>query len=96
MHDHEILRLLRDTLGDAVLTEGPEFEGVHTDKSGYAAQGRALALVTARCIADVQAALRIATQYRIPVVPRGAGPPDPSTGARCALSRRSRTRAGRA
>ncbi|PPF68977.1 FAD-binding oxidoreductase [Rathayibacter tritici] len=73
MHDHEILRLLRDTLGDAVLTEGPEFEGVHTDKSGYAAQGRALALVTARCIADVQAALRIATQYRIPVVPRGAG-----------------------
>ncbi|PPG89932.1 FAD-binding oxidoreductase [Rathayibacter rathayi] len=73
MHDLEILRLLRVALGDVVVTEGPEFDGVHTDKSGYAAQGRALALVTARSIADVQAALRFATQYRIPVVPRGAG-----------------------
>ncbi|QHC70166.1 FAD-linked oxidase C-terminal domain-containing protein [Rathayibacter sp. VKM Ac-2801] len=73
MHDHEILRQLRDALGDAVLTEGPEFEAVHTDKSGFAAPGRALALVAARSVEDVQAALRVATEHRLPVVPRGAG-----------------------
>jgi glycolate oxidase len=73
MHDHEILRQLRDALGDAVLTEGPRFEAVHTDKSGFSAPGRALALVAARSVEDVQAALRIATEHRLPVVPRGAG-----------------------
>ncbi|PPG79522.1 FAD-binding oxidoreductase [Rathayibacter sp. AY1E5] len=73
MHDHEILRQLRDALGDAVLTEGPGFEAVHTDKSGFSAPGRALALVAARSVEDVQAALRIATEHRLPVVPRGAG-----------------------
>ncbi|PPG36880.1 FAD-binding oxidoreductase [Rathayibacter sp. AY2B5] len=73
MHDHEILRQLRDALGDAVLTEGPRFEAVHTDKSGFSAPGRALALVAARSVEDVQAALRTATEHRLPVVPRGAG-----------------------
>ncbi|PPF33646.1 FAD-binding oxidoreductase [Rathayibacter sp. AY1A3] len=73
MHDHEILRQLRDALGDAVLTEGPGFEAVHTDKSGFSAPGRALALVAARSVEDVQAALRIATEHRLSVVPRGAG-----------------------
>ncbi|PPF57599.1 FAD-binding oxidoreductase [Rathayibacter sp. AY1C2] len=73
MLDQEILRQLRDALGDAVLTEGPGFEAVHTDKSGFSAPGRALALVAARSVEDVQAALRIATEHRLPVVPRGAG-----------------------
>jgi glycolate oxidase len=73
MSDPEILLRLRDALGDAVHTEGPEFEAVHTDKSGFTSAGRALALVLARSTADVQAALRLASEHRLPVVPRGAG-----------------------
>ncbi|QHC66513.1 FAD-binding protein [Rathayibacter sp. VKM Ac-2759] len=69
----DLLALLRDELGEAVSTDGPGFEAVHTDKSGWTSEGRALALVTARSIGDVQATLRFATRHRVPVVPRGAG-----------------------
>ena len=68
-----VLRRLREELGEAVTTEGPAFEAAHTDKSGWTAEGRALALVRARSIADVQATLRLASEHRVPVVPRGAG-----------------------
>ncbi|QHC55334.1 glycolate oxidase [Rathayibacter tanaceti] len=73
MSDTEILRRLGDALGERLVTEGPTFEAVHTDKSGWRSPGRALALVRAASIADVQAALRLASEYRVPVVPRGAG-----------------------
>jgi glycolate oxidase len=68
-----VLRRLREELGDAVTTEGPDFESAHTDKSGWTAGGCALALVRTRSVADVQATLRLATEHRVPVVPRGAG-----------------------
>ncbi|SMH39723.1 glycolate oxidase [Rathayibacter oskolensis] len=73
MTSTEILRELSEELGSAVVVEGPEFEAVHTDKSGWTSAERALALVRARSVEDVQAALRIATRHRAPVVPRGAG-----------------------
>lgn len=73
MSDTEILSRLREELGSAVVTEGPAFEAAHTDKSGWRSEGRALALVQARSVEDVQAVLRIATAHRVPVVPRGAG-----------------------
>ena len=56
-----VLLRLREELGEAVTTEGPAFEAAHTDKSGWTAEGRALALVRARSIADVQATLRLAS-----------------------------------
>ncbi|MBF4462487.1 MULTISPECIES: FAD-binding oxidoreductase [unclassified Rathayibacter] len=69
----EILRSLADVVGDALLVEGDEFEAVHTDKSGWRSEGRALALVRARSIDDVRATLTFASAHRLPVVPRGAG-----------------------
>ncbi|KQQ01446.1 MULTISPECIES: FAD-binding oxidoreductase [unclassified Rathayibacter] len=69
----DLLALLRDELGSAVVVDGPDFEAVHTDKSGWTSDGRALALVAARSVEDVQAVLRFATRHRVPVVPRGAG-----------------------
>lgn len=73
MSSTDVLRRLTDELGSAVVTEGPAFDAVHTDKSGFRSDGRSLALVTARSVADVQAVLRLATEHRVPVVPRGAG-----------------------
>ncbi|MER7559715.1 FAD-linked oxidase C-terminal domain-containing protein [Nocardioides sp. NPDC126508] len=44
-----------------------------TDRSGSVADGLPLAVVRAHSVADVQAAMRIASAHRVPVVPRGAG-----------------------
>jgi glycolate oxidase len=73
MDSTEILRGLQDAVGEALVVAGPDFEAVHTDKSGFATGERALALVLARSVEDVQAVLRLATAHRVPVVPRGAG-----------------------
>lgn len=67
------LHALRAALGDAVSTEPAELERLRGDHSGQRRDGRPLAVVHARSTADVQAALRIATEHRVPVVPRGAG-----------------------
>lgn len=68
-----VVDLLREALGDRVDTTEAALEAVRADKSGHAAQGRALAVVHAECIEDVQAVLRIAHATGTPVVPRGAG-----------------------
>lgn len=72
MSSTEILRRLAEVLGEALITDGLAFEAVHTDKSGWVSGERALALVSARSVEDVQATLSLATEFRVPVVPRGA------------------------
>lgn len=73
MSDTDILPRLGDELGQRLVTGGPVFEAVHSDKSGWSSTGRALALVQAESVADVQLALRLAAEFHVPVVPRGAG-----------------------
>lgn len=73
MSDTDILPRLGDELGQRLVTGGPAFEAVHSDKSGWSSPGRALALVQAESVADVQSALRLAAEFHVPVVPRGAG-----------------------
>ncbi|MDY0830271.1 FAD-linked oxidase C-terminal domain-containing protein [Microbacterium sp. BG28] len=68
-----VVDLLREALGDRVDTTEAALEAVRADKSGHAAQGRALAVVHAERIEDVQAVLRIAHATGTSVVPRGAG-----------------------
>jgi glycolate oxidase len=46
---------------------------VRTDESGWVAPGEPLAVVLARRTEHVQAAMRVASRFGIPVVPRGAG-----------------------
>jgi glycolate oxidase len=67
------LTALQEALGDAVSTRPDDLDRMRGDKSGHIAASRPLALVTARSVEDVQATLRIATRFGIPVVPRGAG-----------------------
>ncbi|MGO4594373.1 FAD-binding oxidoreductase [Leifsonia sp. 2TAF2] len=59
---------------DGVLTTDPALlDAARTDRSGWIAAGTPLAIVNARSVAHVQATLRAASEFRIPVVPRGAG-----------------------
>src|SRR6478609_4153086 len=59
---------------DGVLTTDPALlEAARTDRSGWVAPGAPRAIVTARSAEHVQATLRAASEFRVPVVPRGAG-----------------------
>ena len=68
-----MLEELRAELGDALITEPSALDALRADKSGQRSASRPLALVEAREVAHVQAALRWASAHGIPVVPRGAG-----------------------
>ena len=58
---------------DALVTDPDIIEPYRYDRAETVVPGRPLAVVRARCTADVQAVLRIASAHRVPVVPRGAG-----------------------
>lgn len=64
---------LRAELGDALVTDPAALDALRADKSGRVSASAPLALVEAREVAHVQAALRWASRHRVPVVPRGAG-----------------------
>ena len=69
----EFLTRLRAELATSVSTDRAELAASRVDKSGWVADGIPIAIVHARSIADVQTTLRLATEFRIPVVTRGAG-----------------------
>ncbi|WP_426515758.1 FAD-binding oxidoreductase [Diaminobutyricibacter sp. McL0618] len=63
-----------EAISAGVLSTDPaELDALRTDRSGWVSPGRPLALVKARSVADVQATMLAASEFRIPVVPRGAG-----------------------
>jgi glycolate oxidase len=68
-----ITEALIAALGDAVSFDAADLGPTTRDKSGHDSQSLPLALVTARNIDDVQTTMRLASEYRVPVVPRGAG-----------------------
>src|SRR6478752_8280491 len=75
----DVLDWLAAALGDEALAEGvlttdpALLDAARTDRSGWVAPGAPRAIVTARSVEHVQATLRAASEFRIPVVPRGAG-----------------------
>ncbi|WP_308468353.1 FAD-binding oxidoreductase [Rathayibacter soli] len=69
----EFLSRLRAELGDAVSVRADELEAMRTDRSGWRSEFSSIALVNARDTADVQTTLRLATEFGVPVVTRGAG-----------------------
>jgi len=68
-----VLDELRAELGDVLVTDERVLESLRADKSGQRSGSVPLALVEAREIGHVQVAMRWASAYGIPVVPRGAG-----------------------
>lgn len=73
MPNTDVLSALRDALGDAVSTEAVALAAAREDRSGHVSDSAPLAVVSARSIEQVQAVMRIATEHRTPVIPRGAG-----------------------
>jgi glycolate oxidase len=75
----DVLDWLRAALGDEAVAAGvlstdeAILEAARTDRSGWIADGRPLAVVNATTIEHVQATMRAASEFRVPVVPRGAG-----------------------
>jgi len=68
-----VLDELRAELGAVLVTDPAALDALRADKSGRISASAPLALVEAREIAHVQAAVRWASRHGIPVVPRGAG-----------------------
>ncbi|QDZ13476.1 FAD-binding oxidoreductase [Humibacter ginsenosidimutans] len=60
-------------LGDAFTTQQELLEDARADRSGWVSASAPLGVVRAHTVEQVQAALRIATELRLPVVPRGTG-----------------------
>ena len=71
--ERELVSRLIDELGGAVRTDDEAREAARVDKSGWLAPGRPVAVVEAATIAEVQTTMRIASEFGVPVVPRGAG-----------------------
>jgi glycolate oxidase len=68
------LKALRDALpDDQVVTLPATLEGLSRDKAETVEAGRPLAAAFPRSTAEVSSVLRLASQHRVPVVPRGAG-----------------------
>lgn len=67
------LHRLQAELGPIVSVDPVELAATRVDKSGWEAAGMPLALVAATSIEQVQATMRIASEFAIPVVTRGAG-----------------------
>ena len=68
-----VVSALRAALGGAVSIDPGVLAGVREDKSGHRSASAPLAVVSARGIEDAQTTLRIASEFGVPVVPRGAG-----------------------
>ncbi len=67
------LHRLQAELGAIVSVDPVDLDVTRTDQSGWRASGMPLAVVSATSVEQVQATLRIASEFRIPVVTRGAG-----------------------
>ena len=65
---------LRAELGEAPLVIDPDVMATYSvDRAMSVVPGRPMAVVRARDTADVQAVLRVASRFGVPVVPRGLG-----------------------
>jgi glycolate oxidase len=58
---------------DALVLDPDVIEPYRYDRAETVVPGRPAVVVRARCTADVQEVMRIASAHRVPVVPRGAG-----------------------
>jgi len=69
----EVLSALAEALPPATLvTDADRLESYRFDRAMFCEAGRPLVMVRPRDTADVSAILRLASEYRVPVVPQGA------------------------
>ena len=63
----------RAEFGDALEVDGPSLQAARADRSGWVADSVPIGVLRVGDAGQVQAAMRLATELRVPVVPRGAG-----------------------
>ncbi len=69
-----LLHAIRGQMPDLrLLDEATDRESYRTDETAYLAAGLPLAVALPTMTAEVSALMRLASEYRVPVVPRGAG-----------------------
>jgi len=68
-----VVTRLQTELGAIVSVDGADLAASRTDKSGWTAAGTPLAVVNATTVEHVQCVLGLATEFRVPVITRGAG-----------------------
>ena len=69
-----VIEALADALpANSLVTDPAIMEGYRHDRAATAAPGKPVAVVRASDTADVQATLRVASRFEVPVVTRGAG-----------------------
>jgi glycolate oxidase len=73
LDESAVLSRLRSELGEVVSIDATLLDSLRTDKSGWRSEGAPIAVVLATEVRHVQSALRIASEFGIAVVPRGAG-----------------------
>jgi len=74
MTDENVIRALVAGLPEGTVVTEPEIvESYRYDRAMTVRPGRPLAVVRATCTSDVQAVLRVASRFGIPIVTRGAG-----------------------
>ncbi|WP_433862451.1 FAD-binding oxidoreductase [Streptomyces sp. L7] len=64
---------LGEDVEDVLSVDPAHLDAARGDHSGWIAEGHPLAIVNARTVEHVQATMRAASEFRVPVVPRGAG-----------------------
>jgi glycolate oxidase len=69
----DVLAALTAEVGPSMVTDADVMAGYAADRATSVVPGRPLAVVRARATAEVQAVLRVATRFGVPVVPRGLG-----------------------
>src|SRR5690242_5232990 len=62
-----------EAAAEVIVTDPELLDAARGDKSGWVADGVPLAIVFATTVGHVQATMRAASEFRVGVVPRGAG-----------------------
>jgi D-lactate dehydrogenase (cytochrome) len=73
MEGSEVVQVLREVLGPEKVSTTESVLDTHGRDEGYPEARRPVAVALAERVADVQAVLRVAREFRMPVIPFGAG-----------------------
>jgi glycolate oxidase len=73
MHRDVIAALAAEVSPGALVTDPAVMDAYRRDRAATAPVGQPLAVIRAADVADVQAVMRVASRFGVPVVPRGAG-----------------------
>ncbi len=85
-----VRRALLDAVGGEAVIDDPERFGPYSEDASFGGVHPPDLVVRAGSVEDVQAVLRLASEHRVPVTPRGLGTGNPAAPCRSAVASCSR------